>query len=85
MTRALRVVGIELATRVCHLVGTDQTGKIVCRKSLSRSARMPWMVPCPPVRVAMEACGGAHEWARRVREHGHEVTWRAPPGCQTRC
>jgi transposase len=21
----------------------------------------------------MEACGGAHYWARRFREHGHEV------------
>jgi transposase len=26
----------------------------------------------------MEACGGAHDWARRLREHGHEVKLMAP-------
>ena len=26
----------------------------------------------------MEACGGAHYWARRFREHGHEVKLMAP-------
>ena len=78
MTRELRVLGIDLATRMFHLVGTDQTGKIVFRKRLSRSALMPLMAKLPPVGVAMEACGGAHDWARRFREHGHEVKWMAP-------
>jgi len=26
----------------------------------------------------MAACGGAHYWARRFREHGHEVKRMAP-------
>jgi transposase len=26
----------------------------------------------------MEACGGLHYWARRFREHGHEVRLLAP-------
>src|SRR5262245_20132329 len=26
----------------------------------------------------MEACGGAHYWARRFRAHGHEVRLMAP-------
>jgi len=26
----------------------------------------------------MEACGGAHYWARRFREHGPEVKLMAP-------
>jgi transposase len=26
----------------------------------------------------MEACGGAHDWARRFREHGHTVKLMAP-------
>jgi transposase len=27
----------------------------------------------PPLRIGMEACGGAHAWARCFREHGHDV------------
>jgi transposase len=27
----------------------------------------------------MEAWGSAHDWARCVREHGHDVRWIAPP------
>ena len=28
--------------------------------------------------IGMEACGGAHYWARRFREHGHTVKLMAP-------
>jgi transposase len=28
--------------------------------------------------IGMEACGGAHSWARRFQEHGHEVQRMAP-------
>jgi transposase len=31
-----------------------------------------------PLRIGMEACGSAHYWARRFREHGHEVRLIAP-------
>jgi transposase len=34
--------------------------------------------PNPPVVIGMEACGGAHYWARRFREHGHIVKLMAP-------
>src|ERR1043166_9863679 len=32
----------------------------------------------PRVLVGMEACGGAHDWARQLREQGHEVKLMAP-------
>jgi transposase len=34
---------------------------------------MPLVAKLPPVRSGMAACGGAHYWARRFREHGHAV------------
>jgi transposase len=43
-----------------HAVGMDDTGKIVLRTRLSRHALMPFMAQLPPVRIGMEACGGAH-------------------------
>jgi len=72
------VLGIDIAKRVFHAVGMDERGKIVLRKRLSRHALMPFLAKLPPVRIGMEACGGAHYWARRFREHGHEVKLMAP-------
>src|SRR6267142_2901481 len=79
MTQQLDTVAIDLAKKVFHLVGADTTGKILWRKRLTRHALMPFIAQLPPVLIGMEACGGAHDWARRFRAHGHEVKRMAPP------
>ena len=56
----------------------DERGKIVWRKRLSRHDLMPFIAKLPPVLIGMEACGGAHDWARRLRAHGHAVKLMAP-------
>lgn len=38
----------------------------------------PFIAHLSPVVIGMEACGGAHYWARRFREHGHEMRLIAP-------
>src|SRR5438552_12045191 len=74
----MNVLGIDIAKHVFHAVGMDNTGEIVFRKRLSRHDLIPFMAKLPPVLIGMEACGGAHYWARRFREHGHEVRLMAP-------
>jgi transposase len=61
-----------------HLVGADTAGKILWRQRLTRHARMPFIARLPPVLIGIEACGGAHYWARHCREPGHEVKLMAP-------
>src|SRR3989454_7289923 len=78
MKPEMSVLGIDIAKRVFHVVGMDERGKIVLRKRLSRHDLMPFIAKLPPVLIGMEACGGAHDWARRFREHGHEVKLMAP-------
>ncbi len=78
MKQDISVLGLDIAKRVFHAVGLDDTGKIVFRKPLSRHALMPFIAQLPPVLIGMEACGGAHYWARRFRAHGHEVKLMAP-------
>jgi transposase len=78
MKPEMSVLGIDIAKRVFHVVGMDERGKIVLRKRLSRHALIPFIAALPPVLIGMEACGGAHYWARRFREHGHEVKLMAP-------
>jgi transposase len=78
MKQEMHVLGIDIAKRVFHAVGMDDTGKVVFRKRMSRHDLMPFIAKLPPVLIGMEACGGAHYWARRFREHHHEVKLMAP-------
>src|SRR5215207_6973907 len=78
MTQQLSTVAIDLAKKVFHLVGADATGKILWRKRLTRHTLMPFIAQLPPVLIGIEACGGAHYWARRFREHGHTAKLIAP-------
>jgi transposase len=73
MKHEMHVLGIDIAKRVFHVVGMAERGNIVYRKRLSRHDLMPCSAKLPPVRIGIEACGGAHYWARRFRAHGHEV------------
>ena len=78
MTQELSIVGIDLAKSVFHLVGMDERGKIIVRKRMMRGEVLAFMATLPAVTVGMEACGGAHYWARRLREQGHTVKLMAP-------
>jgi transposase len=78
MKQNVCTVGIDLAKKLFHLVGTDITGKIVWRKRLTRHALVPFLAPLPPVTIGMEAWGGAHSWARQFHQHGHTVKLMAP-------
>jgi transposase len=79
MAQTISVLGIDIATLVFHVVGMDASGQVVLRKRLARSALLTFIANLPPLRLGMEACGSAHDWARCVREHGHDVRLIAPP------
>ena len=82
MKHEMHVLGIDLAKHVFPAVGMDNTGKIVFRKRLSQHDLIPFIAiiaKLPMVLIGIEACGGAHDWARRFRAYGHEVKRMAPP------
>jgi hypothetical protein len=64
MKHHLSVRGIAIAKRLFHVVGMNERGQIILRKRLARNALMPFIATLPPVLIGMEACGGAHDWAR---------------------
>ena len=49
-----------------------ETGEI-CRRQLKRSEVAEFFANCAPAVIAMEACGSAHYWARKLKALGHEV------------
>jgi transposase len=73
VNQPIRVVGIDIAKPVFHLVGMDGRETVVWRQRLYRSPLMAFITTLPPAVIGMDACGGAHDWARRFREQGHEV------------
>jgi transposase len=53
--------------------GADASGAVVFRKTLRRTRVLDFFREQPRCVVAMEACGGAHYWAREIARLGHEV------------
>ena len=74
----IKRVGIDLAKQVFQVHGVDGHDKVVLRKQLKRSQVLSFFVTLPPCLIGMEACGGAHYWAREVQKMGHTVKLMAP-------
>jgi transposase len=74
----ITTVGVDLAKTVFQVHGVDERGKVVLRKALKRADLATAFSALPPCLVGMEACGGAHYWARRLSEMGHTVKLMAP-------
>jgi transposase len=71
-------VGVDLAKNVFALHGVDEKGVTVLRRSVGRSRLAELVAGLAPCLIGMEACSGAHEWARRFERFGHTVRLMAP-------
>lgn len=74
----ITTIGIDLAKHVFQIHGIDSTGKAVLKKQLRRDQLAAFIVQLPPCLIGMEACGGAHFWARKFQQMGHQVRLMAP-------
>ena len=65
--------GLDVAKRVFQMYWVDaQTGEIVNRR-FGRDELIGFLAQRPAGRVALEACGSGHWWARKIKALGHEV------------
>jgi transposase len=69
----IKVVGIDLAKLVFSIHGVDQHGKCKLRKTVKRNKLLAEIAKLPKCIIAMEACSGAHYWAREFTKLGHDV------------
>ena len=67
------MIGLDLAKSVFQVHGVDEAGRVVARRQLRRSQVEGFFAKLAPAVIGMEACGGAHHWARRLQGLGHEV------------
>ena len=73
------VIGIDLAKSIFAVHGVNEAGKAeLVKPKVSREQLLPLIANLPPCLIGMEACSGAHHWARLFRQHGHSVKLIAP-------
>ena len=73
-------VGIDLAKNVFQLHGVERTGKTIWKRRLSRDKWFKVLLQHtePGCEIGMEACAGAHHWARELMRKGYQVKIIAP-------
>lgn len=76
---AILTVGIDLAKNVFAVHGINEAGKpALVRPAVARDQLHALIAALPPCVIGMEACSGAHHWARLFQASGHSVRLIAP-------
>ena len=71
-------IGIDLAKTVFQIHGVAAEGAVVVKRKLRRTQVLTLFEGLPRCLVGMEACAGAHYWARELQALGHEVRIMPP-------
>ncbi len=74
----MTTVGIDLAKNVFQLHGVDHQGQNIVQKKIPRHQLPELIANLPPCLIGLEACGGAHYWARKFSQMGHQVKLMSP-------
>ena len=67
------IIGLDLAKSVFQVHGVCADGMAVLRRQLRRGQVLAFFARLEPCLIGMEACSGAHHWARALAALGHEV------------
>ncbi len=68
-------VGINLAKNVFAVHGVNDSGKpVLIKPKVSRADLLPLIANLPPCVIGMEACSGAHHWARQRQAQGERAS-----------
>ena len=71
-------IGMDTSKRIFQLHGVNEAEQPVLRKKLTRAAMVSFFARLEPTVIAIEACGAAHHWARKLTRMGHTVRLIAP-------
>lgn len=74
--------GIDLAKNVFALHGVDAKGEVQLRQpKVTRGKLLEVVAALPPCVIGIEACSGAHHWARLFPRSHHQAD--SPEACGT--
>lgn len=66
-------IGVDIAKSVFEIAISEEPGRVVKRKRVSRGQLLREFTNREGATVVMEACGSAHHWGRELQALGHEV------------
>jgi error-prone DNA polymerase len=72
------MIGLDTAKSVFQIHGVNETGKAELKRKVRRSELIAFFEKQESCTVVMEACGGAHHWARILSGLGHTVKLLVP-------
>lgn len=71
-------IAIDTSKSVFTLHGIDEQDRVVLQRNLRRAQFLNFFRNLPPTEIVLEACGGAHHWARELAALGHTVRLLPP-------
>jgi transposase len=73
-------IGLDIAKNYFQAHGVDKHGKEMFNKKLKRGDVLPFFANLPSCFIGLEACGGAHYWARELGrlDAGHTIRLISP-------
>ena len=74
----ITTIGFDIAKNVFQLHGVDENGKTASRKQLKRNQVLAFFANLVPCLIGLEACSGAHYWARELIKLGHDARLISP-------
>ncbi|EHF4985803.1 ISCro5 transposase [Citrobacter freundii] len=69
----LMPVGVDIAKNVMQVHYVDMNTGEIFSKAIKRAKFIEFFTNRSPCLIGMEACGGAHHWARQLSRLGHQV------------
>jgi transposase len=72
-TAKLPVIGLDIAKNLFQIHIVDSDSGEIQRRQLKRAKVVEFFANRQPSLIALEACGGAHHWARTLLAMGHQV------------
>jgi transposase len=74
----IKTLTIDISKNFQHVCAFDKSGHLLFKKVCKPKSFHKLLADTKPCTVIMEACGGAHHWARTAKKHGHEAKLIAP-------
>lgn len=82
----ISILGIDIGKNSCSVVGVDDRGAVVLRRTMRRQTLIDFVEKLPACVIAMETCCGAHHLGRLSDTDGHDIRLMSPeyvrPICQ---
>lgn len=74
----IKTLTVDISKNFQHVCAFDSGGKLLFKKVCKRENFQKLLSDTKSCTVVMEACGGAHHWARTAKSYGHNAKLIAP-------